>query len=553
MSKMIQGISVANAFSFASIALRNNVDAINSLNVFPVPDGDTGTNMFLTLQAATDHVNTQLKPLMGSDVADVLSGISRGALLGARGNSGVLLSQFLQGLASGYADSREELGRSTNVIDSKSWCKALLRGTEMAYSAVSVPVEGTMLTVLRAASDKAWQVYQSECDDILTILEQCVEAAASTLQLTPDMLDKLRDAGVVDAGGQGVVVILDALREYFSASFDDESVSIESLTIPEVQEISPLQWHIEFASEAGYGYCTEFIVTGEGIDIDQLRTEVELKGNSAIVVGNSSLVRIHIHTEDPGGILSIGAMVGRLSKVKVDDMDQQYIDSQMLGEAQSYRAVGVVAIAWGSGMVEVFEGMGAAVVKCGDFMNPSIQEIIDVIKGLGAENTVVLPNNPNVILTAKQVRSQLGNTVRVIETTTLPSGVAAILSYDSDSDIDSNVQIMSDSALNMRSGAVTQAIRDIVIDGVKSSRGDVIGLLDGKIVVAGQTEQLSLRAILEHAGVQQGDLVTLYRGAEVLLQKAEEVQRSLENDFMGVDIELVYGGQPRYSYFIGIE
>lgn len=549
---MSQAVTIANAFSFACLALRKNVDAINSLNVFPVPDGDTGTNMFLTLQAATEHLQ-QVEPLRDSNASDILLGIARGALLGARGNSGVLLSQFLQGVATGYRSSIEESGASPIGVDPRALCEGLLHGTEVAYSAVSMPVEGTMLTVMRGASDKARKVYESGDADIITILEGCVDAAVITLQATPDMLDKLREAGVVDAGGQGVVVMLDALREYFSAARAGDTVRIESLAIHEVQGGSPLQGHFDSNSQENYGYCTEFMLAGESIDIDQLRREIESKGDSAIVVGDRTLVRVHVHTEDPGRMLIIGAAWGRLRKVKVDDMDQQYAEAQDIGSVVAPPIVGVVAVAWGLGIVELFEGMGARVVICGETMNPSTQEIIDAIQRCGAENTIVLPNNPNVILTARQVRSQLGSSVRVIDTTTIPSGVSAILNYDPDSDLESNIRAMSESADNMRSGAVTRAVRDIVIDGVTCKMGDIIGLLDDKIVVAGSTEHLSLRAILEHANVQQGELVTLYCGAGVLPQEVEEVEDSLKDDFPGVEIEVVYGGQPQYRYFVGIE
>ena len=545
-----QGRTVANAFSFACLALRTNVDAINSLNVFPVPDGDTGTNMFLTLKAAIDHLAPELEKTSSFSVPEALSVIARGALLGARGNSGVLLSQFLQGLANGYADSAEQSGAGSSEVDPGALCEGLSRGTDVAYAAVSVPVEGTMLTVMRGASDKAQKTYQAGIGDIVTILEESVRAADTVRQATPDMLDKLREAGVVDAGGQGVVVIMDALREYFSAGYDNAGV--DSLVIREVQGVSPLQWHIDTDAEDDYGYCTEFMLRGENIDIELLRAKIESEGDSAIVVGDQALVRIHVHTEDPGRVLSIGAAVGKLSKVKVDDMDQQYTDAQA-GDAAPPPNVGVVAVAWGSGIVELFKGMGAGVVTCSETMNPSTQEIIDAVQELGAQNTVVLPNNPNVILTVKQVLSQLGSAVKVIETTTIPAGVSAILNYDSDSDMESNMQTMSTSASHVRSGAITRSVRDIVIDGIECTTGDIIGLLDDRIIVAGKTEYLSLKSILNQADIKEGDLITLYRGADVSRENAEELQRSLEEDFGAAEIELVYGGQPQYAYLVGIE
>ena len=339
----------------------------------------------------------------------------------------MLLSQFLQGLANGYADSEKESGTNPSEIDLESLCEGLSRGTDVAYSAVSVPVEGTMLTVMRSVSDKAWQSYQTKHNDLVSILEDSVRAADNTLQETPTMLDKLREAGVVDAGGQGVVVIMDALREYFSVDGYKGLVEVESLTIRQVEAVSPLQWHV-----------------------------------------------------DPGA-----------EDVKVDDMDQQYTDAQTVAPVVS-QEVGVVAIAWGSGIVELFQGMGVGVVICGDTMNPSTQEIITAIKELGAQNTIILPNNPNVILTAKQVISQLGSTVKVIETTTIPSGVSAALNYDAAVDMEANIQTMSTSFIQVKSGSITRSVRDIVIDGIECATGDIIGLLDDKIIVAGKTEYLSL-------------------------------------------------------------
>ena len=508
--------------------------------------------MFLTLQAATEHLSSQVDASGTSSISEVLLSIARGALLGARGNSGVLLSQFLHGLAIGYADREKESGTNPSEIDLESLCEGLSRGTDVAYSAVSVPVEGTMLTVMRSVSDKAWQSYQTNHNDLVSILEDSVRAADNTLQETPTMLDKLREAGVVDAGGQGVVVIMDALREYFSVDDYKGLVEVESLTIRQVEVVSPLQWHVDSGAEDDYGYCTEFMLTGEHIDVDLLRTKIEAEGNSAIVVGDSVLVRVHVHTPDPGRMLSIGALVGKLSKVKVDDMDQQYTDAQAVVPAVS-QAVGVVAIAWGAGIVELFQGMGVGVVICGDTMNPSTQEIITAIKELGAQNTIILPNNPNVILTAKQVISQLGSTVKVIETTTIPAGVSAALNYDAAVDIEANIQTMSTSFIQVKSGSITRSVRDIVIDGIECATGDIIGLLDDKIIVAGKTEYLSLKNILDEADIKEGDLVTLYWGADASREVASEIQRSLEKDFEAVEIEIVYGGQPQYTYLVGIE
>jgi DAK2 domain fusion protein YloV len=550
---MGQGITVANAFTFACLALRNNIDAINSLNVFPVPDGDTGTNMFLTMQAATEHLGGQYNKPEEPTVVEVLSLIASGALIGARGNSGVLLSQYLQGLAGGYADSIQRSVKNSMEVDPEALCAAFSCGTDMAYSAVSEPVEGTMLTVMRGISDRARETYQSGGYGVLAILEECVAAANATLQATPDMLATLREAGVVDAGGQGMVVILDAVREYFSAEDLDDKVSIAALPIPEVHGVSPLQWHIDSGSGGRYGYCTEFVIVGQNIDKVQLRMEIEANGDSAIVVGDSSMARIHVHTDDPGKMLSIGVSVGRLSKITIDDMDQQYAKTQTEEGTQGNLLVGVVAIGWGSGIVELFESLGAAVVVCGDTMNPSTKEIIDAIEHLGAESTVILPNNPNVILTAKQAQSQLGRAVRIVETTTIPAGVSAVLSYDSEAGVDTNVKVMSDAAVSVKAGGVARSVRDIVIDGVECKIGDVLGMLDETIVIAGEGELRSLEVILDRANVQPGDLVTIYRGSDVSMEDAAQLRDSLETEFLGTTIEMVYGGQPRYAYLIGIE
>jgi DAK2 domain fusion protein YloV len=534
----IDGTDCANALAAASEALEQNIAVINGMNVFPVPDGDTGTNMFLTVKAIRERLSESKENAAGL----VLEAMGEAALLNARGNSGVILSQFFIGLARGVGGKPK--------IDGRILAHALKSASDSSYQAVGRPVEGTMLTVIRKAAEAAASSVNDDNHDVPTIMAAACRGAKLALDQTPDLLPILKRAGVVDAGGQGVFVILEAMRRSISGEETGEPLIIRG----DGADLSGItDEFLDDTEEDVYGYCTQFLLNGEELDVGDIKQDMNDLASSAVVVGNQSTVRIHVHALDPGPVISYGTKRGTLSQIIVQNMDEQHREF-LLSQRQDQRKLAVVAVSWGAGFAGIFDQLGAGVVHSGDTMNPSIQELIEVARRQKAQEIIVLTNNPNVVLAAQQAADLFDDSaLLVIATETLPQGVASLLAFNPDLSGRDNIDAMTLAARAIKTGEITQADRDTEMDGVLCRAGQFIGLLDGRLVVAGDEEIEVLTELISHAEPEEGSLITLYYGEGVSLDQAQETGDQIIDASPGTEVEIVYGGQPLYTYILSIE
>jgi hypothetical protein len=522
-------------------ALEAKVEAINALNVFPVPDGDTGTNMLLTMKALEEEV---AKATTDTPSSQLVATMARGALMGARGNSGVILAQFFQGLAKGLD------GRSS--FDCQALALALAEATTAAYKAVGNPVEGTMLTVIREIS-AATQVEAASKTDVLELWEIMCRAARKAVARTPMLLPVLREAGVVDAGGQGLSVLLDGALKGLRG---EEPEGIE-LTVPELDtgQHGISEAFIEATAEELYGYCTQFLLQGEALDADAMREKMQSLATSTVVIGGDTMVKVHVHTPDPGPVLSYAVTRGTLSQVSIVNMDEQHQEFMVARRReQKIQPVGVLAIASGQGLVDVFRTSGAsAVLPGGDTMNPSTQEILDAAEGIAAERIIVLPNNSNIVPAAEQASFLSARPMKVIPSKTIPQGIAALLAFNPQQEFEANMTAMMASTSSVVSGAICTAQRAAELGGVKVAEGQVMGLLERQMVVAGDDRTAVLLDLVAKASPGEGSLITLYWGADTQGAEADEAAKMVCSRFQGVEVEVVFGGQPHYNYIVSIE
>ncbi len=543
------GPTLRAALAAATAWLEQDAERINALNVFPVPDGDTGSNMWLTMQSAVAEANRTASEATAGAVAHAAS---HGALMGARGNSGVILSQILRGIAR-VLDDRPTFGAAELAA-------ALSEGAATAYKGVIRPVEGTILTVAREAAESAGQAAR-EGADLLQTLARAVVAAKESLARTPTLLPVLAEAGVVDAGGQGYLTVLEGLLRHFRGDGQAGEVPVEQDVGRPVLE------------EGSYGYCTEFIVRGENVDEEGLRAAIAAMGESVMVVGEAGLVRVHVHTFDPGAILSLALRHGTLHKIKIDNMQEQHreyllsgqlelaparaADRQLLEDDSADRQqldVALVTVASGNGLTEVFRSLGATiVVHGGQTMNPSTGELLQAVESAPAESVVLLPNNGNIVATAQQVLPLSKKRLVVVPTQTLPQGVAAMMAFNYEADLETNAEAMKQAAEQIRTIEITRAVRAAKVDGLQVRDGDAIALVDGRLVGTGEGLEAVVFAALADAGVQEAELVTVYYGEGASREEAEALAAQVEERWPGRTVEVVDGGQPHYPYIISLE
>jgi DAK2 domain fusion protein YloV len=524
--------------------VERHADEINALNVFPVPDGDTGTNMLLTLKSAIS--SPDLPPAGTGTIAEVSHGLARGALLGARGNSGVILSQFMKGIATSLAN--------LDVATGADIAAALVSAAAAGYQAVGKPVEGTMLTVMHQAAAGITDVDAPVSD----VLRQALDAATDALAHTPEQLPILAEAGVVDAGGQGIVALLAGAL----ASVTGEPVALE-ITAPlgGAPTIDVSQQFLEHTEDEMYGFCTQFVVFGADLDVDAVREQIVAMASSTVVVGDDRTVRIHAHAEDPGPLLTLGVSLGSVDQVSIQNMDNQHQEFMALhGYTQAERqAMAVVAVAPGEGLARVFRDLGAAqVVGGGQTMNPSAADLLDAVKRANADHTILLPNNPNIIMAANQAAELANaeretNSVSVVSSRNVPQGVAAMLAFNPDFDAAGNADAMTSALAEVSSGEITTAVRSTTLDGVAVEEGQVIALLDGKIIAATSAPHDALMALLDHAAPDDGALITLYHGADTSDDDAQQAAQDIQARFAGVEVDIQSGEQPHYQYLVSIE
>ena len=542
MHKSINGAMLKSMILTAAKLLEANRANIDALNVFPVPDGDTGTNMSLTIQSAVK----ELVACRSNKVADITEAVSKGALRGARGNSGVILSQVIRGMCSVLKKSEE--------IETKLFAQALMNGAEIAYGAVSKPKEGTMLTVARMVAEHAQDV-RGKHKDFETFLPELISAGNKAVDLTPTLLPVLKKAGVVDAGGKGLM----CLYEGFYKALMGESVS-EVPVVAESQSQETVMDHADIMSLGSieFAYCTElFIINLKKkttlADIERLREKLMSIGDSVIVIGDLEFVKVHVHTNQPGLALTSALELGELDRLKIENMLEQNRELIKKYEAEK-KVMGMMSVSAGDGITSIFKDlMVDAVIEGGQSMNPSANDIANAVSRINAENVFVFPNNKNIILAAEQAKSLVENKkIHVIPTKNIPQGFAAALAFNPELPVDENKANMIHAIDMVAVGQVTYAVRNTKLYGFDLKVGDVMGLDDKKILAKGEdVSQVTIELIEK---LRRGEeIITLYYGQDVSEEDATKLQKAIMEKYPECDVEIHYGGQPIYYYYIAME
>lgn len=520
--------------------LENNKGPVNALNVFPVPDGDTGTNMSLTMQSAVKEI----KAAKDNEVSTIADAAANGSLMGARGNSGVILSQIWRGFAKGL--------KNHATVDVKALTNALMEGSNTAYKAIMKPTEGTILTVIRETSEHAVKI-SDNFDDTVLFMEEIISKAKVVLERTPELLPVLKNAGVVDAGGKGLICIFEGM--YYSM----KSGELLELKKPaeaeqEVREERP----IFKAEDINFGYCTEFFIKGKNIKLEKYRDEVSVLGDSLVVVGDEGLLKVHIHTNNPGKVLELALTYGELSKIKIDNMREQH--RELLVREEDYKAskpmekYGAVAVAMGEGIYDIFKDLGASeIIEGGQTMNPSTEDILKSINNVNAETVFIFPNNSNIILAANQAKSLAEKNVVVAPTKTIPQGISALMALDYDKNVEDNMMKIEKAISSVKSGLVTYAVRNSNYDGINIEEGNILGMVEGKIKGVGKDTLEVSRKVLEDMIDEDSSLISIYYGSDVTEEEAMKLSEEIGEYYSDCEIELHFGGQPLYYYILSVE
>ena len=543
----INGHDFYNMVVNASNRLLEESDFVNALNVFPVPDGDTGTNMSMTFKAAVKEIEN----LNSESIGETSKKLAKGALMGARGNSGVILSQILRGISKGLE------GKTS--VDSVELANAFVEGSKAAYKAVMKPTEGTILSVIRAASEGA---IKSNKTDIVELLNEVVLEAKIMLDKTPDLLPALKKAKVVDSGGMGLYIILqgmyDALKDGIKAEIKDIAAGNSTGTNAQGTEEIDIK----------FGYCTEFIILGDASKAKAFQDEIEPFGDSMIVVGYDDVIKVHIHTNDPGLVLSKAVAVGELSKIKIDNMREEHRElltskeeQQKIAEEQAKAEVAVekkkyafISVAMGEGITHVLKDLGVDyVIEGGQTMNPSTQDMMECISKLNADHIFILPNNKNIIMAATQAAEISDKDVRVIPTKSIPQGITCITMFNSEHEVDENEAALMEALELVKTGSVTYAVRDTEMDGIEIKEGNMLGLIEGKINKVGDDYFTVAEGILESMVDEDSELITIFYGKDVDENKIEEFTEKLEEKYEDCDIQMYKGDQPLYYFIMAVE
>ncbi|MBI4289528.1 MAG: DAK2 domain-containing protein [Chloroflexi bacterium] len=557
------GKDLKDMLAAATQWLEKSASDIDALNVFPVPDGDTGTNMLLTMRSTLDEIGRAADSRLGS----VATAVSRGSLMGARGNSGVILSQILRGLAEALQRKHAFTGRDV--------AEGLKEGVGLAYNSIARPVEGTMLTVVRDVAAAAGQASQADHYSLLPVLQAAVSAARDSVARTPDLLPVLRQACVVDAGGQGLYVLLEGMLLFRRGE-------LKSKLSGKPQVILPLETCVPVApveeDEKPYGYCTELLVNGEGLSAETIRQKLEKKGESLIVVGDHNAVKVHIHTYRPGDVLNLATRLGTVHDVLIRNMDDQHREyREYLEKRQESRApaggssmrpadrvprpagvatlsIAAVAVVSGEGLARVFRSLGAvAIVPGGATMNPSTQQLLEAIEAARSEKVVLLTNNRNVVPAAQQAQTLASKQVVVVPTETVPQGIAALLAFNPEADMEANGEAMEAARSSVKTAALTHAVRPTECCGRRIEQGQAISLVDDALVGAGNTLAEALEQAMAMLDVARAEAITIYSGEGASPAETSLVEAVLRRHAPGAQMELVDGGQPHYPYIISVE
>jgi fatty acid kinase len=543
------GASIKEAFRAGAAWVEEHAEEVNALNVFPVPDGDTGTNMLLTCQAALEEMDRA-----EDTIPDVMRAIAHGSLMGARGNSGVILSQIVRGVSRSI-DNKSALS-VTDVV------AALQEGSSTAYKGVIKPVEGTILTVIRETSEAAAAAGQ-KTDDIAALWDVITAEAHASVERTPSLLPALRLAGVVDAGGHGLALLLEGVQRHMRGQTTATS-SMRRAALGKTE-----------APEEGYGYDIQFILHGDNLDVEAIRNHIAGMGESTLVVGDEHTIKVHTHAPNPGPVLQYGATCGSLSRVIIENMQQQYQAFREAGRtggvhaqhrpvqellaAQSTTAadltgISTVVVTTGDGFAKLFKSLDCSViVPGGQTMNPSVQQILAAIEAVQTDKVIILPNNKNIVMTAEAARRSSSKAVVVVPTTTVPQGIAALLALNYDADLEANKEAMSQAASRVRTAEITTAVRDSHSDGIDVHKGEIIGLVDDRLVTAGAEVRDVVMATLGKMWEDSFELLTFYFGNGVQLAHAEALVQRVQQAYPAAETEIVEGGQPHYMYIISAE
>lgn len=535
--------------------LNKQAEYVNSLNVFPVPDGDTGTNMGMTIENGAKEVSDR----SASTVGEAAGIFAKGLLMGARGNSGVITSQLFRGFSQSVKDKDE--------LDGAALAAAFQSGVEVAYKAVMKPVEGTILTVSRGAAIGAKKKAEST-NDAIEVMRAALEGAKTALAKTPDMLPVLKEIGVVDSGGQGLVFIyegfLSALTGEYSASEDFVATPANMSEMINAEHHKSVAGHVA-TEDIKFGYCTEIMVAlkqgptyVKDFDYDEFRNYLNNLGDSLLVVNDDEIVKVHVHTEDPGLVMQEGLKYGSLVKVKVDNMRNQH-EAQVEKEERQAKPVeekeyAIIAVAAGDGLADIFKAQGVDyIISGGQTMNPSTEDFVKAVEGLNARNIIILPNNKNILMAAQSAAEVIDQPAAVVETKTIPQGLTSLLAFDESKSIEENYERMSAALADVVSGSVTTAVRDTTIDGLEIHENDNLGMVDGKIVVSNPDMIETLEETFAHMLDEDSEIVTIYVGEEGSEEMANELAQSLAEKYEDVEVEIHQGGQPVYPYLFSVE
>lgn len=539
MIQYIDAKQVRDMFVSGANNLKNHKELVDKLNVFPVPDGDTGTNMSLTISYAIKELNK----VKEDNISQIGKALSKGSLMGARGNSGVILSQIIRGIAKGIEDKEK--------LSSMDLAKALKCGSDTAYKAVIKPIEGTILTVVRESSEYGIKVAELE-EDIIEFMNLLIKEATNSLNRTPKLLPALKEAGVVDSGAKGLVLVYEGMLKALEGNFVEakEEQASEAVEIKVENTVS--------TEDIKFQYCTEFILESDKVTDTKIRDIMIKYGDSLAVVGDEGIIKVHVHTNTPGTVIQEALAFGQLLTIKIENMKLQHenklIEDSKEEVQEEKKEFGFIATSMGEGLAKIFKDFGVDhIIEGGQTMNPSTEDFMKAIDKMNAENIIILPNNSNIIMAANQAKDLSDKNIIVIPTKNVSQAFAALVNFDGDLTIEENEANMIESLSTVKSGQVTYAVRDTVINDIEVKEGNIIGLGEGKLLSAGNDIADITTKLVESLVDEDSAIITLFYGNETTKEDADSLQEALEEKFEDLDVELYYGGQPIYYYLVSVE
>lgn len=540
MIQYIEGKMLRDMFVSGANNLQNHKDLVDKLNVFPVPDGDTGTNMSLTISYAMK----ELAKVENDSITEIGKSLSKGSLMGARGNSGVILSQIIRGFSKAI-EGKEQ-------INAEELAKAFKNGSDTAYKAVIKPIEGTILTVVRESGEFAVKAAKKE-KDLLKFLEMVIAEANESLERTPELLKNLKEAGVVDSGGKGLVLIYEGMY----AALKGNPIKAKDMS-SNVQEVKQAGTAIN-TDDIKFCYCTEFILESDKISDTEIRDMMLKYGDSLAVVGDEGIIKVHVHTNDPGLVLQDALKHGQLVTIKIENMKLQHEntlieDTSEIAQSAEEKEYGFIATSMGDGLAKIFKDFGVDyIIEGGQTMNPSTEDFMKAIDCINAKNIFIFPNNSNIIMAANQAKELSEKNIIVIPTKNTPQGFTALVNFNGDATVQENEAALMESLTMVKSGQVTFAVRDTVMNDVEVKEGNIIGIAESKLMDAGEGVNEITTSLIEKLVDEDSAIVTLFYGEDVTEEEANNLRDELEEKFEDIDIELYYGGQPLYYYLISVE